>query len=257
MFGRRSRVETLEETPDLQPIENPTSLDDLVEAIEEIAIDGIMSPHTKSIETLERVYNKFNSKEVKQEYVTDQTLLRRINAARRHFNKWKDRKLRSSRIPSAYEAGPSKYDFDKAQKKSRLTREAKEELDERLDGVRAAARGGRQRALESVGSSVAEANNEEAASKREETREKLEEEMIVEFRNPQITIGRVVRINKKTVTVEYDRGFTEDPLTGEDIDPMATTRVDLDSEWLTLLTDADTIEKAEQQQEKESESAGV
>ena len=251
MFGRRERVETLEGTSDLQPIENPTSLGDLVEAIEDIAIDRVMSPHTKSIETLKSVHGNFDSDEAKREYVTDETLLRRINAARREFNLWKGRKLRSARIPSAYEAGPSNYDFDKARKKSRLEREAREELDEKLDRVRAAARGGRQRALESIGSSVAEANAKEAAEERENAREKLEAGMIVEFRNPRITIGEVVRVNEKTVTVEYDRGYSEDPLTGEEIDPMATTRVDLDSEWLSVIEDADSIEEAEQRRANE------
>lgn len=251
MFGRRERVETLEGTSDLQPIENPTSLDDLVEAIEDIAIDRVMSPHAKSIETLKSVHGNFDNDEAKREYVTDETLLRRINAARRQFNTWKGRKLRSARIPSAYEAGPSNYDFGKARKKSRLERETKDELDEKLDRVRAAARGGRQRALESVGSSVAEANAKEAAEERESARETLEAGMIVEFRNPRITIGEVVRVNEKTVTAEYDRGYSEDPLTGEEIDPMATMRVDLDSEWLSVIEDADSIEEAEQRRANE------
>ncbi|EMA56748.1 hypothetical protein [Halococcus thailandensis] len=253
MFGRRQTVKTLEETSNLEPIENPTSLDDLVGAIREITVERLKSPHKPSIETMQRVHEGFDDETAKQEYITDETLLQRINAARRQFNEWKGRELRSRRIPSVVEAGPSNYDFDKTQKKARYARESKEELNEKLDRVRAAANGARGRALEAVGSSVAEVNAERAADTREAVREQLESGMIVEFRNPRLTIGRVVRVNKKTVTVEYDRGYTEDPLTGEELDPMAQTRVDLDSEWLTLLTDANTIEEAEQQQDENTD----
>src|SRR5699024_3263128 len=252
MFGRRKTVETLEETSNLKPIENPTSIDDLTEAIQEIAVERLKSPHDSSTETIERVHENLRE-DAKDEYIADKPLLRRINAARRQFNKWKGRELRSRHIPSVVEAGPSNYDFEKTRKKARYARESKEELDEKLDRVRAAANGARGRALEAVGSSVAEVNAERAADTREAVREQLDAGMIVEFRNPRLTVGRVVRVNKKTVTVEFERGYTEDPLTGEELDPMAQTRVDLDSEWLTLLTDAKTIEEAEQQQEENTD----
>lgn len=251
MFGRRDTVEKLEETAALDPTENPESIDDLVEAVEEISIERIKSPHQKSIDTMRRVHEDLDTGDAKRAYVNDETLRRRINAARRQFNEWKGRKLRSQRIPSWAEAGPSNYNFDKAREKSRYARESNEELKEKLDRVRAAANGARGRALEAVGSSVAEENEKKASNKREAVRDQLETGMIVQFRNPRLTIGRVVRVNKKTVTVEYDRGYTEDPLTGKELDPMAETRVDLDSEWLTLLTEAETIEEAEQQQEQE------
>jgi hypothetical protein len=250
MFGRRKTVETLEEASNLEPIENPESISKIVEAVEEIAIERIRSPHTKSIETLERVHGSLDSEEAKQAYIRDKTLLRRINTSRRQFNEWKGRRLRSARIPSAAEAGPSNYDFEKTRKKARYARESSEELDEKLDRVRAAANGARGRALQAVGSSVAEENAKQAATKREAVREQLETGMIVEFRNPRLTIGRVVRVNKKTVTVEYERGYTEDPLTGEELDPMAKTRVDLESAYLTLITGAETIEETEQQREE-------
>ena len=71
--------------------------------------------------------------------------------------------------------------------------------------------------------------------------------MIVQFRNPTLTVGRVKRVNKKTVTIEYEHGFTEDRLTGEELDPLTTARADLDKpQWLTIL-DADTIEEGKQE----------
>lgn len=253
MFGRRETVETLEETPDLQPIEQPESVDDLVEAVEEMAVEKVRNPPQRPIEAIQNVHDRLDE-DAQREFVTDETLRRRINAARREFNNWVGRELRSKRIPSWVEAGRANYDFDKASKKAQYARESSEELDEKLDRVRAAANGARGRALEAVGSSVAEANEKEAEAKRDAVRDELESGMIVEFRNPRLTIGRVVRVNKKTVTVAFERGYTEDPLTGEELDPMAQTRVELDSQWLTVLPDAETIEEAEQQRDEATDS---
>ncbi|GAA0460055.1 hypothetical protein MUK72_17885 (plasmid) [Halococcus dombrowskii] len=254
MFGRRETVETLENTPTLRPIEHPSSIDDLVDAIEEIAVERVRSPPEKPVRTIQRVHGKLDNEEAQDQYVSDTILQRRINAARREFNTWVGRELRSQRIPSPAEAGPSNYNFKKAREKSRYARESSETLDEKLDRVRAAANGARGRALEAVGSSVAEENAKKAETKRDAVRDELESGMIVEFRNPRLTIGRVVRVNQKTVTVEYDRGYTKDPLTDEELDPMAQTRVDLDSQWLTLLTNAETIEEAEQQRDEATDN---
>ncbi|HET7322744.1 MAG TPA: hypothetical protein VFJ06_00245 [Halococcus sp.] len=253
MFGRRETVETLEETATLQPIDQPESVDDLVQAVEEMAVEKVRSPSKKPIETIQSAHDRLDE-DAQHEFVTDETLRRRINAARQEFNNWVGRELRSKRIPSWVEAGRANYDFDNASRKSQYARESSEELDEKLDWVRAAANGARGRALEAAGSSVAEENAKKAEQKRDAVRDELESGMIVEFRNPRITIGRVVRVNKKTVTVEYKRGYTEDPLTGEELDPMAQTRVELDSQWLTLLTNAETIKEAEQQRDETTDS---
>lgn len=248
-FGdnRRKSVAALESTSDLDPIESPESIDDLIEALEAIEVDRVRSPPQKPIDRLRTVYNQLDDEEAQREYIRDQTLLRRINAARREFNRWKGRELRSKRIPSWAEAGPSKYNHGKAQKKARYARESSLELDEKLDKVRAAANGARGRALDAIGTSVAEQNELEAEATREAVREKLEVGMIVQFRNPTLTVGRVKRVNKKTVTIEYEHGFTEDRLTGEELDPLTTARADLDKpQWLTIL-DADTIEEGKRE----------
>jgi hypothetical protein len=236
----------MQEKSTLQPIESPESLDELKEAVKAVSLEDYMSAETEILETLDRVYNNL-PEEAKPEYVRDSVLLRRINSLRRQFNEWKGRAIRDKKMPRPMEAGPSKYPVKKLRKRQRSERNASEELDEKKKKVKAGAKGARQRALEAIGSSVAEQNEKRRQSKREKRREQLSKGAIVQFRNPSLRAGRVVRVNKKTVTVEYERERTHNPLTGEKYeDQMANSRVELESEFLDLV-DADTLQEAQEQ----------
>lgn len=243
--GRRKTLDAIEEKDRLDPVEDPETLQGLIDAVEEIALSGVLPAPEKPVKTMRNVYRHL-PEEAKEHYITDETLLRRINAARRQFNEWMGRRKRVAEMPSPVEAGPSNYPAKKARKRTQSERKALEELDDKVGRIRAGAKGGRQRALQAIGSSVAEQNEKDRQSKRDQRREQLEKGDIVQFRNPDLQVGRVVRVNKKSVTVEYERSLTKDPLTGEELDPMATDRVDLDSQFLTLL-DVETLEEAEQQ----------
>lgn len=243
--GRRRTLKALEEKPTLAPIDAPASIEELREAIAAVSVDGYMTPDEGILDRVNAVYGKL-LEDAKPHYVKDRVLLRRINAMRRQFNTWKGRKIREQEMPGPMEAGPANYPTKKLRTRQRSERNAYEELQEKKRKVYSAIKGARQRALQAVGSSVAEQNEKQHQSKREKHREQLSKGDIVQFRNPDLRVGRIVRVNTKSVTVEYKRGYTKDPLTGEELDPLAQGRVDLDSKFLTLL-DAEMLKEAQEQ----------
>jgi len=120
-------------------------------------------------------------------------------------------------------------------------------LDEKIDRVKSAANGARQRALNAIGSSVAEQNEKERQTNREWMQERLEPGDIVKFRDPSLYVGEAVRVNKKTVTVTYPHPHAgEEKHVGEGTYPeMTETRVELESGFLAKV-DAETIEEGEE-----------
>ena len=73
----------------------------------------------------------------------------------------------------------------------------------------------------------------------------MSEGTIVKFRNPQLRAGRVIRVNKKSVRVQYPNPHagTTCPVTGEEEPDEREDRVHLDSEYLEML-DVETIDEA-------------
>lgn len=247
--GRRETLAAIEEKDRLDPVEDPDGIEDVLDAVRDLSLGRNLNPPQKVLDTIERVHGNLPD-EAQPHYIQDRTLLRRMNAARRQFNEWMGRRKRVAEMPSPVEAGFTKYPAKKARKRSRSARKAYEELQEKIGRVRAGANGARGRALKAIGSSVAEQNEKEREAKREERRDKLEKGDIVQFRNPSLRVGRVVRVNKKTVTVEYEREHKCHPLTGEEYDdPMARDRVDLDSSFLWPVN-AETLEEAQKQMEE-------
>lgn len=252
--GRRKTLQSIKEKDHLAPINDPNNIAAVIEAVREIAIPRVLSPPQKSVEQIESVYNNLPD-EAKPHYVRDKRLLRRINAARRQFNDWMGKRKRMADIPSPIEAGRSNYPTRRAQKRSRLEREAREELEEKIDQIKSTARGGRQRALNAIGSSVAEQTEEQREQQRTNLREQLSEGAIVQFRNPQLRAGQVIRVNKKSLRVRYanPRAGGSCPVTGEEQPEEREDRVQLDSEYLEQLN-ADTIEEGKQLLEQQEQS---
>lgn len=239
MYGRQKTLDAIDEQDNLNALEKEDidSVGDLTEAVGEISLRQgdrwYRSPPTDAIEAIESVHGQL-PKEAREHFVGDDLLRKRINAARRQYNNWLGRLKRSKEIPSVVEAGPAKYPYDKARKKSRLAREASEDLDERIDRVAQAARGGKQRALEAIGSSVAEHNKQQNKSQRERMRDRLEKGDIVAYRSPNAHLGGVVRVNKKSVTLRRPnpRAGQTKPLSDEPEPDYLEGRVGLDSDFL-------------------------
>lgn len=239
MFGRRDTLDAIDEQPELATVDKDDieSLEDIIEAVEDISLKRengwVRSPPRDLINTIESVHDQL-PKEAREHFVGDDLLRKRINAARRQYNDWLGRLKRSKEIPSPVEAGAAKYPYDKARKKSRLAREASEDLDERIDRVAQAVRGGKQRALEAIGSSVSEHNEQQKKSQRERMRDRLEKGDIVAFRSPNAHFGGVVRVNKKSVTIRRPnpRAGQTKPLSDEPEPDYIEGRVDLDSDFL-------------------------
>lgn len=200
--SRRYLVDKLQEMDDLEMIDEINSKEELEDYIREMSVESYMSPHDRSLETLDSVYNAL-TEEARDEYVQDRTVKKRLNSARRQFNDWMGKRLRLAKMPSPVESGGANYPASKARKRSRVAEEAKEELNEKLDKLRGSLNGAKGRALESIGSSEAEFNEEQRKQEREMIRDKMEKGDIVKFRNPNLQVGRVKRINQKSITVEF------------------------------------------------------
>jgi hypothetical protein len=244
--GRRKTLLSIEEKDCLIPIDDLDDITAMIETVKEITIPGVLSPPQRTIEEIESVYSRLPD-EARVHYARDKRLLQQINVARRQFNDWMGKRKRVAEMPSPMEAGRSKYPMQKAQKRSRLERRAWKELDEKIDSVRSAAQGAEQRALNAIGSSVAEQTKERREQQQTEMREQLDAGTIVKFRNPQLQAGQVVRVNQKSVRVQYLNPLagTLCPVTGEEEPEELEDRVQLDSEHLERL-EADTIQQGEE-----------
>jgi len=114
--GRRKTKKVIEKKDRIDPVDEPDSLDELIEAVRDLSLDqNIMTPPQEVIDTIQRVHGRLPG-EARSHYVTDDTLLRRINATRRQFNEWMGRRKRLAEMPSPIEAGRSKYPAKKARK---------------------------------------------------------------------------------------------------------------------------------------------
>jgi cell division septum initiation protein DivIVA len=234
---RRRTLDTIEEKGRLDTVENPETIDDLTEAVAEICLDRVFGEPTSVVDQIESVHADLPSDEARAAYVDDDTLLRRINAARNQFNTWLNRRKRKAEMPSWVEAGPAKYPSDKFERRLQSERKASTELKERLKKVKSAANGARQRALNAVGSSVSEENAKRRAETREERRDAYEKGDLLQFRNPQLRVGTIHRVNQKSVRIEYPnprRGGTK-PLSDEPEPERLKTTVDLDSDYLKIV----------------------
>jgi len=240
--GRIKTLRNLKDTDRLKPVDNPQNVEDLITAIEEMTVPRYFSPPEKEVRAIRKVYNDLPD-DAQEEYIRDEVLLRRINAARRQFNTLVQRATREKEMPSPVEAGFSKYPAKKAKRRARSTRNASEELKEKLERVRAGAKGGKQRALKATGSSVAEHNEQQRENRRERMRARLEQGDIVVFRNPDLQVGEVVRVNRKSVRLTYPHPFAgSEKHVGEGTYPeMAKDTIQLDSGYLKRL-DVETLE---------------
>lgn len=240
--GRRKILAAIEEADDLSPIDEFQTLEDVTDAVRELSLETdsftVRSEPADLIETIESVHQGL-PEEAKPHYVGDDVLRQRINRARRQFDEYLSKTKRSKEMPSPVEAGRADYPAEKARERSERSRESSEELNERIEDIESAARGARQRALVAIGSSVAEQNEQERKSQREQMREQLEPSDIIRFRNPRWTVGEVVRVNKKTVTARYPnpRAGGTKPMSDEPEPDYLETRVELDSDYLVILTD--------------------
>jgi cell division septum initiation protein DivIVA len=241
--GRQKTLQALEETSELAPVDDPDNIYDLIEAVNDITVPRVLSPPQQTVEQIEEKHTTLPV-EAQPHYIADDRLLRHINAARRQFNDWMGKRRRMAEIPSPVEASRANYPTQRAQKRSRLEHEAREELETKLDRVQSTARGAEQRALNAIGSSVGEQTEQRREQQRQELREQLFQGAIVKFRNPQLRAGRVIRVNKKSVRVQYPnpRAGTTCPVTGEEQPDEREDRVQLDSEYLKLL-DVETIDE--------------
>lgn len=265
--SRRRTLEAINEKPTLDEIDNLNSISDLTDALQDIAIDGYSAPPEETIEKIKSIHGDL-PEDAKPHFLTDDVLIRRINTARRQFETYKNRLRRVKEMPSPVEAGPAKYPEKKAEKRVDSQMNAAEELDEKIDRVKAGASGARQRALNAIGSSIAEQNENDRESTREKHREQLEAGDLVAYRNPQLYVGEVIRVNQKSVRVRRPNpraGMTL-PMSDEPEPDFKESREQLDSEYLTPLftdedianlnqvenIDADTITEAREQLDPES-----
>lgn len=243
--GRRKKLAALEDADTLKAVDEIMSLDELIDAIRDIDLQReddyyVYRVDERVIETLKRTYQNL-PEDARKHFVGDGTLRKRINAARSQRNDWVSKQTRLAQMPGWAEAGPANYPKKKFERRRDSAHGARDELDEALDQVRARGSsdgGARQEALEAINSSVAEQNEQSAKSKRERMRDQLHEGAIVRFRDPQLCLGAVVRVNKKSVRVSRPnpRAGSTKPLSDEPEPDFIESRVDLDSEYLTHIT---------------------
>lgn len=234
--GRRKTLQAIEEKDELPPISDPNRIEVVIGAVYEISLTGVRSPPRETVDRIQEIYNDL-PEEAKSEYLRDDPLLRRVNAARRQFNEWIGKRRRMAEMPSPIEAGGAKYPVSQAQKRSRIEQDASDELEDKISQVKSAAEGARHRALNAIGSSVSEQTKQRRAQRRQELRKQLEEGSIVTFRNPNRQVGRVVHVNHKSVRVRYPNPRAEAacPTTGEPEPRESEDRIQLDSEYLEPL----------------------
>lgn len=241
--GRQKTLQAIEAKDPLDSLDAPDDLIAVTDAVNDIAIPRVLSPPRETVERIEAIHDDLPD-DAKPHYVSDNRLLRRINAARRQFNDWMGKRKQMAEIPSPMEAGRSNYPTRRAQKRSRRESDAREELEERIDQVESTACGARQRALDAIGSSVAEQTEKKRKQQRATLRDQLTVGDIVQFRNPQLRAGEIKRVNKKSVRVRYPNPRTGStcPVTGELEPDECEDRIQMDSEYLKPI-DADTIEE--------------
>lgn len=242
--SRRKTLDAIKEKGRLDTVQSFKSLEEMKNAVREISLayrNGMvyMGPDEDVLTALDWTYNDL-PEEAQQAYLNDDTLHRRINAARNQFNDWMGKKKREQEIPSPMEAGPANYPVKKARDTSRYAREASDDLSDRLYKVKAGAKGARQRALESIGSSVAEHNAEKDKQDAQSMKEKLEPGDIVLYRTTRYGVvpWGVKRLNKKSARLRrphQSAGMKKPMSDGETYPEYDETTTDYESRFLTHL----------------------
>jgi len=238
-FGdyRRQKVDRLENTPRLDPIETFDTLEEMADAIEAIHVEDYSSPPEKTLTKLRANFEKLPTDETERYYLTDYKLTRTINAARRAFNEWVGRKKRYDEMPGAMEAGPSNYPKKKQNHLSASERKAREKLDEKLSRLHGRTKGAFRRALKKAGISEAELNEQKREETREERRETLEKGDLVFYSSTVYgnALWGVKRVNKKSVRLRRPHGSAgmKMPMSDDEVYPeYDETRADLESSRL-------------------------
>lgn len=240
--GRRKALAAIDAKDRLDDPQSFDCLEDMLNAVREISLahpDGRLhiAPPEKPLTRIEAAYNDLPD-DAQQEYLNDHRLYVKIRAARNRFNDWMGKERREQEMPSWVEAGPSKYPTEKAQKRSKYAREAREELDEAIGKIAAAANGAKQRALESIGSSVAEHNAEKAEAKADSVKEQLEPGDIVFCRDTVYGLvpWGVKRLNEKSVRLRrpHKSAGQPKPMSNGEYPEYDHTTVDYDSNFLEL-----------------------
>ena len=238
-FGdyRREKVERLENTPRLDPIETFDTLEDMADAIEAIHVEDYSNPPEKTLKKLRANFEKLPTDETERHYLTDYKLTRTINAARRAFNEWVGRKKRYDEMPGAMEAGPSNYPKKKQNRLSASERKAREKLDDKLSRLHGRTKGAFRRALKKAGISEAELNEARREETREERRETFEKGDLVFYSSTVYgnALWGVKRVNKKSVRLRRPHGSAgmKMPMSDGEVYPeFDETRADLESSRL-------------------------
>lgn len=245
--GRQAKLDAIENKPavDILDLDDGfDSIDHLANALRELSVirqDGhyYLPMPEDELDTIRSLFDDL-PEEAKPQFLSDDELIRRVNTARRRFNDWLGRAKRFNTMPGWAEAGPANYNSDKFNRLSESKDSAREELTEAIDRVRAGVNGGvRQRALDAIGSSVAEQNEKEAQSELEQLRDRLEPGMLLIYRNPRQHVGFVSKVNKKSVRVQRPNPSHpgKDPLSGEPVSEYITGRIDIKPEWFVPINE--------------------
>lgn len=245
--GRQAKLDALENKPavDILNLDDGfDSIDHLANSLRELSVmreDGhyYLPMPEDELDTIRSLFNDL-PEEAKSHFLSDGELLRRVNTARRRFNDWLGRAKRFNKMPGWAEAGPANYNSDKFNRLSESKDSAREELTDAIDHVRAGVNGGvRHRALDAIGSSVAEQNEKEAQSELEQLRDRLEPGMLLIYRNPRQHVGFVSKVNKKSVRVQRPNPNHpgKDPLSGEPVSEYITGRIDIKPEWFVPINE--------------------
>lgn len=209
--GRRKKLDQIEEFDRLKKLEKSDIEDaeDVRQYIKDMKLPGVATARGSNIDVddlLDRfnsTYNDLPNEEAKKAYVKDHKMFRTLRSSRRHFNKLVDRTKRMEEMPSPMESGPANYPTGKRDKRRDSLRNQKEKVEEKIDRLYGRLKGAKQRALNSIGSSVGEQNEKKRESEREEMIDYLEEGWTVSFFHGNTSVGRIKRVNKKSVTFEY------------------------------------------------------
>jgi len=239
--GRRKNLEAIDNKGRLDDIVSFKSIEEMENAVREMSLAHRDTRIAKGIpqDTVDKLRSVYEDlpDEAQREFLNDDVLHRRINAARKAFNRWLGKFKREQQIPSWAEAGPAKYPTQKVQKLQKCEREGKEELDERIEKIKSGASGGKQRALNAIGSSVAEQTAKKEQSERERLRELIDKGDIIQYRNPRLQVGAVHRVNKKSLRLirPNPRYPGTKPMSDEPEPEYRKETVDLDPQWLTKI----------------------
>lgn len=198
MLEKTKAYPTLNEIPENK---RPNDLQTLIGYIETLNVPGggVSEEIEDTIDKLKRIYENL-PKKAQRVYVHDEKIFDRINYARNYFERTlRGRLKRWQQMPGPMEAGPANYPTKKLQKRKKSLRNALEEYEEKIDRVNSAIGGAKQRALQKIGSSVAEQT--EKKEKNNLARFKKSYSLpIVATDEHMLGVGEIIRINKKSVT---------------------------------------------------------